>query len=73
MVERFTDRIDDELGCHRLNSVDDLQTKMHRNLLLYNQQFAQSDLRSKTAEQAKKNRQKLMLDLCKNAISSSDM
>ena len=54
MVERFNGRIEDVLQSHRFHSGEDMETTLHRYVLLYNQQLPQSALGSKTPLQAMK-------------------
>ena len=55
MVERFNGRIEDVLQSHHFHSGEDLETRLHRYVWLYNQQLPQSALGSKTPLQAIKN------------------
>jgi len=48
MVERFNGRIEDVLQSHRFHSGEDMETTLHRYVLLYNQQLPQSALGSRT-------------------------
>ena len=54
MVERFNGRISDVLNTHRFNSGDDLEQTLLRYVALYNHQFPQSALKSKTPVQTMK-------------------
>ena len=54
MVERFNGRIEEVLQSHHFRSGEDLETTLHRYVLLYNQQLPQSVLGSKTPLQARK-------------------
>jgi transposase InsO family protein len=54
MVERFNGRIEDVLQSHRFHSGEDMETTLHRYVLLYNQQLPQSALGTKTPLQAMK-------------------
>ena len=54
MVERFNGRIEDVLQSHHFRSGEELETTLHRYVLLYNQQLPQSALGSKTPLQAMK-------------------
>ena len=54
MVERFNGRIGDVLKTHRFHSGDDLEHTLLRYVALYNHQFPQSALKSKTPMQAMK-------------------
>jgi hypothetical protein len=54
MVERFNGRIEYVLQSHRFHSGGDMETTLHRYVLLYNQQLPQSALGSKTPLQAMK-------------------
>ena len=47
MVERFNGRIEEVLQSHHFPSGEDLETTLHRDVLLYNQQLPQSALGSK--------------------------
>ena len=42
MVERFNGRIEDVLQSHHFHSGEDLETRLHRYVWLYNQQLPQS-------------------------------
>ena len=55
MVERFNGRISDVLNTHRFVSGQDMQGTLLRYTALYNHQFPQSVLQSKTPMQAIKN------------------
>lgn len=54
MVERFNGRIADVLRSHRFNSGEDLEHTLLRYVALYNHQFPQSALKSRTPLQAMK-------------------
>ena len=54
MVERFNGRIGDVLKTHRFHSGEDLAQTLLRYVSLYNHQFPQSALKSKTPMQAMK-------------------
>ena len=54
MVERFNGRISDVLKTHRFNSSLDLEQTLLRYVALYNHQFPQSTLKSKTPMQTMK-------------------
>ena len=54
MVERFNGRIGDVLKTHRFHSGEDLAQTLLRYVALYNHQFPQSSLKSKTPMQAMK-------------------
>jgi uncharacterized protein YbaP (TraB family) len=54
MVERFNGRISDVLKTHHFNSSLDLQQTLLRYVTLYNHQFPQSALKSKTPVQSMK-------------------
>lgn len=54
MVERFNGRIADVLRSHRFNSGQDLEHTLLRYVALYNHQFPQSALKSKTPLQSMK-------------------
>jgi transposase InsO family protein len=54
MVERFNGRIADVLKTNRFNSAEDLAQTLTRYVALYNHQFPQSALKSKTPMQAMK-------------------
>jgi transposase InsO family protein len=54
MVERFNGRIADVLRSHRFNSGEDLEQTLLRYAALYNHQFPQSALKSRTPLQAMK-------------------
>jgi len=54
MVERFNGRIGDVLKTHRFHSGEDLEHTLLRYVALYNHQFPQSALKSKTPMQAMK-------------------
>jgi hypothetical protein len=51
-VERFNGRIEEVLQSHHFRSGEQLETTLHRYVLLYNQQLPQSALGSKTPLQA---------------------
>ena len=63
MVERFNGRIEEVLQSHHFRSGEELETTLHRYVLLYNQQLPQSALGSKTPLQAMKDWHKLKPDL----------
>jgi transposase InsO family protein len=63
MVERFNGRIEEVLHSHHFRSGEELETTLHRYVLLYNQQLPQSALGSKTPLQAMKDWHKLKPDL----------
>ena len=63
MVERFNGRIEEVLPSHHFHSGEELETTLHRYVLLYNQQLPQSALGSKTPLQAMKDWQKLKPEL----------
>ena len=65
MVERFNGRIEEVLQSHHFRSGEELETTLHRYVLLYNQQLPQSALGSKTPLQTMKNWHKLKSDLFK--------
>jgi len=48
--ERFNGRIEEVLQSHHFRSGEELETTLHRYVLLYNQQLPQSALGSKTPE-----------------------
>lgn len=54
MVERFNGRIADVLRSHRFHSAEDLEQTLLRYVALYNHQFPQSALKSRTPLQAMK-------------------
>ena len=54
MVERFNGRIADVLKTHRFDSAQDMEQTLERYVALYNHQFPQSALQSKTPMQAMK-------------------
>jgi transposase InsO family protein len=58
MVVRFNGRIEEVLQSHHFRSGDELETTLHRYVLLYNLQLPQSALGSKTPLQAMKDGQK---------------
>jgi hypothetical protein len=58
-VERFNGRIEDVLQSHHFRSGEELETTLHRYVLLYNQQLPQSALGSKTPLQVVKDCHKL--------------
>ena len=53
-VERFNGRIEEVLQSHHFHSGEELETTLHRYVLLYNQQLPQSALASRTPLQAMK-------------------
>lgn len=59
MVERFNGRIEEVLQSHHFRSGEELETTLHRYVVLYNQQLPQSALGSKTPLQAMKDWHKL--------------
>ena len=63
MVERFNGPIEEVLQSHHFRSGEELETTLHRYVLLYNQQLPQSALGSKTPLQAMKDWHKLMPEL----------
>jgi len=63
MVERFNGRIEEVRQSHHFHSGEELETTLHRYVLLYNWQFSQSALGSKTPLQAMKDWHKLKLEL----------
>ena len=63
MVERFNGRIEEVLQSHHFRSGEELETTLHRYVVLYNQQLPQSALGSKTPLQAMKDWHKLKPDL----------
>lgn len=63
MVERFNGRIEEVLQSHHFRSGGELETTLHRYVLLYNQQLPQPALGSKTPLQARKDWHKLKPDL----------
>ena len=65
MVERFNGRIEEVLQSHHFRSGEELETTLHRYVLLYNQQLPQSALGSKTPLQAMKDWHKLKPGLFK--------
>jgi len=65
MVERFNGRIEEVLQSHHFRSGEELETTLHRNVALYNQQLPQSALGSKTPLQAMKDWHKLKPELFK--------
>ena len=65
MVERFNGRIEEVLQSHHFHSGEELETTLHRYVVLYNQQLPQSALGSKTPLQAMKDWHKLKPDLFK--------
>jgi len=65
MVERFNGRIEEVLQSHHFHSGEELETTLHRYVLLYNQQLLQSALGSKTPLQAIKDWHKLKPELFK--------
>ena len=65
MVERFNGRIEEVLQSHHFHSAEELETTLHRYVLLYNQQLPQSASGSKTPLQAMKDWHSLKPDLFK--------
>ena len=65
MVERFNGRIEEVLQSHHFRSGEELETTLHRYVLLYNQQLPQSALGSKTPLRAMKEWHKLKPELFK--------
>ena len=65
MVERFNGRIEDVLQSHRFQSGEDLEQTIRRYGMLYNQQFPQAALASRTPLQAMKDWHKLRRELFK--------
>ncbi len=65
MAERCNGRIEEVLQSHHCRSGEDLETTLHRYVLLYNQQLPQSALASKTPLQAMKEWSKLKPELFK--------
>ena len=65
MVERFNGRIEEVLRSHHFRSGEELETTLHRYVLLYNQQLPQSALGSKTPLQAMKDWHKMKPELFK--------
>ena len=63
MVERFNGRIEEVLQSHHFRSGEELETTLHRYVLLYNQQLPQSALGTKTPLQAMKDWHKLKPEL----------
>ena len=63
MVERFNGRIEEVLQSHHFRSGKELETTLHRYVLLCNQQLPQSALGSKTPLQAMKDWHKLKPEL----------
>ena len=63
MVERFNGRIEEVLKSHHFISGEDLETTLHRYVLLYNQQLPQSALGNKAPLQAMKDCHKLKPEL----------
>ena len=59
MVERFNGRIEEVLQSHHFRSGEELETTLHRYVLLYNQQLPQSALGSRTPLQTMKEWHKL--------------
>ena len=59
MVERFNGRIEEVLQSHHFRSGEELETTLHRYVLLYNQQLPQSALASRTPLQTMKDRHTL--------------
>ena len=62
-VERCNGRIEEVLQSHHFRSGEELETTLHRYVLLYNQQLPQSALASRTPLQAMKDWHKLKLEL----------
>ena len=69
MVERFNGRIEEVLQSHHFRSGEELETTLHRYVVLYNQQLPQSALGSKTPLQAMKDCHKLKPELFKKQPS----
>ncbi len=65
MVERFNGRIEEVLQSHHFHSGEEMETTLHRYVLLYNQQLPQSALGSKTPLQVMKDWHKLKPELFK--------
>ena len=65
MVERFNGRIEDVLQSHHFRSGEELETTLHRYVVLYNQQLPQSALGSRTPLQAMKDWHKIKPELFK--------
>jgi len=65
MVERFNGRIEEVLQSHHFRSGEELETTLHRYVLLSNQQLPRSALGSKTPLQAMKDWHKLKPELFK--------
>jgi transposase InsO family protein len=63
MVERFNARIEEVLQSHHFRSGEELETTLHRYVLLYNRQPPQSALGSKTPLRAMKGWRKLKPEL----------
>jgi transposase InsO family protein len=63
MVERFNGRIEEVLQSHHFRSGEEMETTLHRYVLLYNQQLPQSALGSMTPLQAMKDWHKLKPEL----------
>ena len=63
MVERFNGRIEEVLQSHHFRSGEELETTLHRYVLLYNQQLPQSALGSQSPLQAMKDWHKLKPEL----------
>lgn len=63
MVERFNGRIEEVLQSHHFHSGEELETTLHRYVLLYNQQLPQSALGPKTPLQVMKDWHTLKLEL----------
>jgi len=63
MVERFNGRIEEVLQSHHFHSGEELQTTLHRYVMLYNQQLPQSALGTKTPLQVMKAWHKLKPEL----------
>ena len=82
MVERFNGRIKEVLQSHHFRSGEELETTLHRYVLLYNQQLPQSALGSKATLQTMKDWHTLKPDLfrkqpyyltgCDNEFSAHD-
>ncbi len=65
MVERFNGRIEEVLQSHHFRSGENLETTLQRYVWLYNQQFPQSALSTRTPLQAMKDWHKLKPELFK--------
>jgi hypothetical protein len=63
MVERFNGRIEEVLQSHNFHSGEELETTLHRSVMLYNQQLPQSALGSNTLLHAIKQWHKLKSEL----------